>query len=134
VPEPPPPAGVLATRRSPGSYRIELGSGGRIEVGTEGPRSVDLVLAGLAACSGRTLDQILRRMRLEVAGVELTVRGERRPEPPEILTRVELTWRIAAGSAPAHRVRRAIELCERHCPVLAMLRAATPVEVRLEMT
>src|SRR5579875_2301514 len=102
VPEPPPPAGVLATRRSPGSYRIELGSGGRIEVGTEGPRSVDLVLAGLAACSGRTRD--------------------------------ELTWRIAAGSAPAHRVRRAIELCERHCPVLAMLRAATPVEVRLEMT
>ncbi|HZU18346.1 MAG TPA: OsmC family protein [Candidatus Dormibacteraeota bacterium] len=131
---PEPPAGVWATRRSPGSYRLELDSGGAIEVSGRSPRSFDLVLAGLAACSGRTLDQVLARMRLEVAAVELSVRAERRPEPPETLTRIELTWRIAAGSAPADRVRRAVELSERHCPVLATLRAAAPVEVRLELT
>lgn len=126
-------AGARATRRAPASYRIELDSGGELEVSPAGPRSTDLVLAGLAACSGRTLDQVLARMRLEVAHVELAVRGERRPQPPEVFTSIRLSWRIAPGAAPPDRVRRAVALAEKNCPVLAILRASAPVEVELEL-
>lgn len=124
---------VSARRRGYKEFAIGVRGLPDIQVTADGPRSTDLVLAGLVACSGRTFDQIVEKMRISVDSVELRATGERAPEPPEIFTRIRLDWRVSSPS-DANQVRRALALAEKHCTVLNILRASAEIEVGYEVT
>lgn len=128
-----PRAVVSARRRAHKSYAIELQAGGLVEVDESGPRSTEIMLAGLAACSARTLDQVLARMRIEPAEVRLRVEAERAPEPPEVVTAIRMVWRLAAPGVGPDRLRHAVEVAERNCPVRLTLIRACPIETVVEL-
>lgn len=120
----------LGTERD---FHLHMTDGTTIPITSDSPKSTDLVLGGLLSCSGRTLLLILDRMRLKVAGLKVWATCEREVEPPKIFTRVDLFYEIDLGSAPADRVRRALELTEKHCTVLNILNRATAVHLHVTL-
>lgn len=121
---------VSASRRGFKTFDVRVeGLPAALSVSADGPRATDLVLAGLVACSGRTFDQIAGRMRVEIGSVELTATAERSSDPPELFTRIRLDWDVVSPADP-QRIVRALELTEKHCTVLNLLRASAEIEVR----
>ena len=123
------PQVVSATRRGFKTFEIRVEDMASLTVSADGPRATDLVLAGLVACSGRTFDQIAARMRVEIVSAGLTATAERSSDPPEIFTKIRLDWDVVSTADP-QKIVRALELTEKHCTVLNVLKASADIEVR----
>ncbi len=89
--------------------------------GHTGAKPIELALLALGGCTAFDVISILRKKRQHVAGYEIMVRAEQRPEPPTYFTRVEIVHRLR-GDIDPDAVKRAIELSEtKYCSVGAMI-------------
>ena len=100
-----------------------------VEVGQRGGASpMELMLVSLAGCLGMSVVPILRKMRQDITGYEIRVRGERSSEWPKIFTAIAVEHRVAGHALKAEAVERAVTLAEeRYCGVSAMLGKAVPI-------
>jgi putative redox protein len=88
-----------------------------------GVRPNELVLIGLAGCTGMDVISILRKKRQRVTGLEVLVRAERAPQHPRRFTDVAVEFVVRGRDVDPEAVRRAIELSEStYCSVGASLR------------
>jgi putative redox protein len=96
-----------------------------------GIRPMLLVLLGLGGCMGGDIVSILKKKRVNLAGFEIVVEGERAEEHPKRWTK--LVMRITAkGDVPREALDRAFELSrDKYCSVFATLR--NPPEVSFEL-
>lgn len=93
-----------------------------------GPRPIELLLAGNAACTGMDVISILRKMRQPVEGYRVRVTGERRDADPRIFTRIVIEH-ILRGDLDEEKVAHAVQLSEeKYCSVSAMLRGVAQIE------
>ena len=116
---------------------ITLDSSGDHGGANAGARPVELLLAGLAGCTGMDVVEILRKKRQKVAGFEVRVEGERRDEHPRVFTKIHVTYEVTGQGIDAEAVRQAVTLSEgKYCSVAAMLRAAARIttEIRVRET
>lgn len=88
-----------------------------------GPRPMELVLLALAGCTGMDVISILRKMRQDVSGYEVHVRGdERAPDFPKVYTKITVEHVVRGRGLSEASVAHAVELsATRYCPVSAML-------------
>jgi putative redox protein len=88
-----------------------------------GARPMELVLMALAGCTGMDVISILRKMRQDVTGYEVRVRGdERAPDFPKVYTKITVEHVVRGRGIAESSVARAVELsATRYCPVSAML-------------
>jgi putative redox protein len=94
------------------------GSGGH----NAGFRPMELLLVGLAGCTGMDVISILRKKRQEVTGYEVQVQGFRAETHPMIFEEITVEHIITGHHIDHEAVRRAIELSEqRYCGAGAML-------------
>jgi putative redox protein len=87
-----------------------------------GPRPMELVLTGTAACTAVDVMLILRKARQPVADCVVEVDAERAAADPKVFTRIHLRYRVAGrGLGPRH-VERAVRLSkEKYCSATLML-------------
>jgi|SRR5579884_2743509 putative redox protein len=104
-------------------YEFTLDAAPEVGGQERGPRPMELVLLALAGCTGMDVIAILRKMRQDVTGYEVHVRGEERaPEHPKVYTRVSVEHVVRGRNLSEAAVARAVELsATRYCPVSAML-------------
>lgn len=96
-------------------------------------RPNELLLLGLAGCTGMDVISILRKKRQEVTGLEIVVRGTLPTQPPKRFTEIEVEYRVRGRGIDPAAVIRAIELSETaYCSVGITLR--TPVPIRSTFT
>lgn len=101
----------------------------------EGPRPVEMVLAGLAGCTGMDVLAILRKKRQEVTALNVSVQGERREEHPRMFTRIHVLYEVVGKGIDIEAVRQAVLLSEeKYCSVAAMLRKAAPITSEVRVT
>ena len=82
----------------------------------------DMLLTALAGCSGIDVVNILKRMRQQVAGVEISVKGRQNPDPPWTWEDIEIHYTIRGSDLKEHLVRRAINLSEnKYCSIGATI-------------
>jgi len=88
-----------------------------------GPCPMELVLVSLAGCTGMDVIAMLRKMRQDVTGYEVRVRGdERAPDFPRVYTKITVEHVFRGRELVDATVARAVELsATRYCPVSAML-------------
>lgn len=88
-----------------------------------GMRPLEVVLHGLAACTGMDVISILEKKRQDVRDMEILVRAEQRTEEfPKIYTRIELEYVVSGFDVSEAAVARAIALSEeKYCSVGGML-------------
>ncbi len=88
-----------------------------------GFRPMELLLVGLAGCTGRDVISILRKKRQEVTGYEVRVRGERAEDHPMVFTTITVEHVVTGHHVDPAAVARAVELSEaKYCGAGAMLR------------
>ena len=91
------------------------------------PSPMELVLHALAGCLGVDLAMMLEKMKQPVAGIEISVEGERAEEHPKIYTDIRLHVKVS-GAVEARKLERAINLSqETYCSVSAMLAKSTTI-------
>ena len=112
------------------SFVAETGSGhsvvvdGAPEAGGRniGPRPMELVLAGTAACTAFDVVWILKKARQPVTDCVVDAEAERAPEEPKIFTAIHLVYRIRGRGLAQAQVERAVRLSkEKYCSATLML-------------
>jgi putative redox protein len=116
-----------ATNATGQSIVLESASAG---VERQGVSPMEVVLLGLGGCTGMDVISTLRKMRQDVAGYEVRVRGERREEHPRIYTLIEVEHVLTGRGLRANAVERAIALSAgKYCSVSTMLEQSAKVEI-----
>jgi putative redox protein len=122
------------------SFVAETGSGhalvvdGAPEAGGRnvGPRPMELVLAGTAACTAFDVMWILRKARQPVSDCVVDAEAERAPEEPKVFTRIHLRYRVSGSGLNPAQVERAVRLSkEKYCSATLML--AKTAEITFEI-
>ena len=94
-----------------------------------GVSPMELILIGLAGCTGMDIVDILVKKRQSLKAMKVQVRGHRREEYPKIFTQIEVTYLIWGDSIDPQAVERAIQLSEKkYCSVSAMLCSAAEIK------
>jgi putative redox protein len=110
-------------------WKARAGSGhsvmidGPVEAGGEnaGFRPMELMLVGLGGCMAYDVLVILRRMRQDVNGYKLRIKGQRAEQPPSVYTAVTLEHVISGSQISESAVKHALELAEhKYCSASAM--------------
>lgn len=88
----------------------------------EGFRPMELLLVGLAGCTGMDVISILRKKRQNVTGYEVHVRGVRAEEHPMVFVEIAVEHVVTGYHLQPEAVAHAIALSEgRYCGAGAML-------------
>ena len=121
-------------------FVAETGSGhalivdGAAEAGGRnlGPRPMELVLAGTAACTAFDVVWILRKARQPVSDCVVEAEAERAEADPKVFTRIHLKYRVAGKGLNPAQVERAVKLSkEKYCSATLML--ARTAEITFEI-
>jgi putative redox protein len=108
--------------------KIELNSGTGF-----GPKA--LLLTGLAGCSGIDVVEILEKMRVPFADLEIDAEAEQTDDHPKVFTTIHLTYKIKAEEEQREKIEKAINLSlEKYCGVAAMLKKNSAIEYSLLIT
>ena len=122
-------------------FESELPSGHSVTVDAKkesggndnGPRPTELILNGLAGCTGVDVALILGRMKQELVDLEIEVKSERAEEHPKRFTDIHLIYKIKGKDLDEKKVERAIELSEeKYCSASASLNANITSEYIIE--
>jgi putative redox protein len=97
-----------------------------------GPRPMELVLAGTAACTAFDVVWILKKARQAITECVVEAEAERAPEDPKVFTRIHLIYRVSGAGLNRAQVERAVKLSkEKYCSATLML--AQTAEISFEI-
>ncbi len=108
----------------------------KIEIDSEkGFRPKALLLSGLAGCSGIDVVEILEKMRVPFAGLEIDVATEQTDDHPKVFKTIHITYRVKTEEMYRDKIRKAIDLSlEKYCGVAAMLQKNSPIMYEIIIT
>lgn len=111
-------------------------NGAKIQIHSgEGFGAKALLLTGLAGCSGIDVVEILEKMRVPFASLEIDAEAEQTDEHPKVFKAIHLTYKVKAEEEQRAKIKKAIDLSlEKYCGVAAMLRKNSPIEYKLIVT
>jgi putative redox protein len=127
-----------ATYRGGMRFDITAGSGHTLTVDTtadEGGENagfspMELLVVGLAGCTGMDVISILKKQRQDVTGYEIHVHGTRRAEHPMTYEHVTVEHVVTGRGIDPKGLARAIELSEtKYCGVSNTLNKTATLEV-----
>jgi putative redox protein len=94
---------------------------------------MEMVLLGLAGCTGMDVISILQKKRQQVTAFHLNIKGSRAEEHPKSFTRIEVEYVVRGHAIAPEAVARAIELSQtRYCSVMGSLKAEIITTYRIE--
>lgn len=109
-------------------HRLTLDTTDGADGGNAGPTPMELLLVALGGCTGMDVISILRKMRQDVTGYDVRVRGEQVDEHPRVYATIIVEHTVTGHGLNPDLVNRAVELsASRYCPVGATLGKVTPV-------
>jgi putative redox protein len=103
--------------------------------GTEnGYKPTELVLFGLAGCTGVDVVKILEKMRQDVTGIEIEVKGYQPDEYPKPYNRIEVKYVFRGKNLDESKIARAIALSEdKYCMVSLSLKGVARITSSYEI-
>lgn len=93
-----------------------------------GPRPKDLLLSGLAGCTGMDVVALLRNRKMPFDSFSVKVDADSTEEHPKVYSAIRIEYRFTGSQLDAEKIRKAIQLSrERYCGVSAMLAKVAPI-------
>ena len=90
--------------------------------GKAGPSPVQALAFALAGCMGMDVVHILKKGRLDLQGLKISLSAERAQEDPHRITAVTMNVTVT-GEVPKEQVQRAVDLShEKYCSVWHSMR------------
>jgi putative redox protein len=114
--------GMNFVSRNASGGTVELGVPGSEEAGSQAISPMELMLIGLAGCTGMDVVSILEKKRQPPQAFSVRVRGLRADDPPRVYTEIEVEYLLWGENLQPEAVEQAIHLSEeKYCSVGAML-------------
>ncbi|MFN3672100.1 MAG: OsmC family protein [Bosea sp. (in: a-proteobacteria)] len=99
-----------------------------------GIRPMEMLLIGLAGCTGFDVVQILKKGREPITGCEVEVEAERATEDPKVFTKIHLAYKISGRGLSPAKAERAVSLSkEKYCSASIMLGATAQMSYAIEI-
>ena len=99
-----------------------------------GIRPMEMLLIGLAGCTGFDVVQILKKGRENVTGCDVEVEAERATEDPKVFTKIHIAYRISGHGLSQAKAERAVTLSkEKYCSASIMLGATAEMTYTLNV-
>jgi putative redox protein len=99
-----------------------------------GIRPMEMLLIGLAGCTGFDVVSILKKGRESVTGCDVEVEAQRAETDPKVFTKIHLSYRIAGKGLSQLKAERAVTLSkEKYCSASIMLGATAEMTYSLEV-
>ena len=99
-----------------------------------GIRPMEMLLIGLAGCTGFDVVSILKKGREAVTGCEVEVEAERATTDPKVFTKIHLHYRITGRDLSRAKAERAVTLSkEKYCSASIMLGATAEMSYDLDV-
>jgi putative redox protein len=123
---------VEAEWQGGGTFIGRNAMGGTVQMGQlnemPGVSPMELILVGLAGCTGVDIADILKKKRQPLNALKVKVRGKKALDFPKIYKEIEITYFIWGEGIDPKAVERAIQLSEeKYCSVGAMLRSVADI-------
>ncbi|MBN1771976.1 MAG: OsmC family protein [Deltaproteobacteria bacterium] len=116
-----------------GDARVVMSGRAEADGGSEAPTPKQLVLHGLAGCTGLDVATMLERQKVPFEGLVVEAEAEQTNAQPKVFRTIRVVYRIRARAEDRPKVERAIELSQaQFCGVSAMLRRGATLEHRLD--
>ena len=98
----------------------------------QGASPMELLLMGIAGCSGIDIVMILKKQQLKMTNFQMEVEGTRIPgEVPNVFRKIHLKIFIE-GEIPENKAQRAVDLSiEKYCSVAKMLEKTAEISTEL---
>jgi putative redox protein len=101
-------------------------TGGSVQMGDlkvkAGIRPMEMLLLGVAGCTGIDVVNILRKKRQPLEDLRVEVRAKRADDHPRVYTEIEIAYLLTGEGLNSTAVEQAIELSERkYCSASVML-------------
>jgi putative redox protein len=115
-----------------GAFIGRNATGGTVQMGTlegrPGVSPMELVLVGVAGCTGVDIVNILEKKRQPLKALKVNVRGKLADDYPKIYKEIEITYLIWGDGIDPKAVEQAIKLSEeKYCSVSAMLQSVADI-------
>lgn len=120
--------GNLAYESEMDGHKIITDAG--TEVGGEdlGFRPKKLMLTALAGCTGIDIALILKKMKVEVSDIKVSVEGELTENQPAFYKNMHVIYEFFGTELPHKKIERAVKLSEdEYCGVSALYKQVIPV-------
>ncbi|MBL8993549.1 MAG: OsmC family protein [Spirochaetia bacterium] len=99
----------------------------------DGFRPMEIMLAGLAGCSGIDILSMLEKGRQKVTDFQVKVNADRAETDPKVFTRIGIHYTVK-GEVTDKRMQTAVDLSiEKYCSVAAMLSKTAKIEATYEI-
>ncbi|HEX3019985.1 MAG TPA: OsmC family protein [Chitinispirillaceae bacterium] len=96
-----------------------------------GYTSLELLLLSLGSCMGSSILTLLRRMRKDIHGLTMNIRGIRRNEHPTGFKTIFIEIYITTSNATDADIAQVLKMSEdKYCPVWAMVKGNVEVNVK----
>lgn len=93
-----------------------------------GFRPKKLLLAGLIGCTGIDVASTVKKMKIDLDGLNIEAEADSSEENPKVYTHIHLTYKFKGKNLPKEKLERAVTLSqEKYCGVSAMLQKAAPI-------
>jgi putative redox protein len=113
-------------------FTLPLGADPSVGGANDGFRPSELILVGLAGCTGMDVISILEKKRQNVTAFEVKAHGERATSDPMKFTSFLVEYVVTGKGIDQAAVERAVELSKtKYCTVMATLRPAGPIETKI---
>ncbi len=106
-------------------------------IGTgKGYTSLELLMASFGSCVSTALLTLLRyRMKKQVNGISVEMKGTVREEHPKALQHILLALKIKAKDLLEAEAREALQIAEdKMCPVWSMIKGNVEVDIEIEIS
>lgn len=107
----------------PSNHAIVLDGSANVGAADSAIHPGELLLVGLAGCTGIDVVSILQKMKVEIDEFEVRVDGEANEEHPKYWKKLKVTYWIKGKDISADKLEKAINLSqEKYCSVSAALK------------
>ncbi|MCC6147174.1 MAG: OsmC family protein [Anaerolineaceae bacterium] len=112
-------------------FKLPLGASKLVGGDEDGFRPMELLLIGLAGCTGMDVISILTKKRQDVTAFEVKVDAERAEDRPKVFTKIVVEYILTGHMLDPEAVDRAIELsATKYCSAHAMLGKTASIEIK----
>ncbi len=99
-----------------------------------GPRPKNLMLSALGGCTAMDVTAILKKMRVDVTGLNIIVEGDLTEEYPKHFFRMHIIYEFSGKDLPMDKLKKAVELSqERYCGVTAVYKKAMDITSEIKI-
>jgi len=125
--------GLTAIAKADSNHWIAIDTSEDVGGHNAGVRPMELLLMGLAGCTGMDVMSILDKMRVPYRDFRIEIEAERSDTHPKVYTKINLKY-IVYGDVPEDKFVSAIDLSKtKYCSAMAMLSKAAEIDTSYEI-